>query len=105
MNTNAKRLLHIFLSAGKSLWTATMSMAWGLASIFLLAALIAYYKQDSSAILNLLDIAHWLMQNWGLFWVIIFFFDFLVNVKELGKNEPMEEIDYFAGPSKKEERL
>lgn len=87
MNTTStlSRISHYLLATAKSFWGATVSMAWGLATFFLLSALITYYNQDTTLISGLFSIINVLMTNWQIVWGVLFVFDFLVNYKELEK--------------------
>ena len=55
-----------------SVWNATIHIVWGVATVFLLTALIAYYNVDTSAIATLLELAYLVIQNWVAFWWVFF---------------------------------
>jgi len=79
------KIVNLFLAAAKSVWGATVSTAWGMATFFLLAALLGYYELDGSTLTGLFTIIGTLMDNWQLVWSVLFCFDFLVNLKEINK--------------------
>jgi len=80
-----KRIILVIVAILKSLWDATIHIVWGIATMFLLMALINYYKIDTSAVGNLLKLTYYLMDYWGIFWWLFFLSDLYINTKELSK--------------------
>jgi len=81
------KIVNLFLATAKSFWGATVSTAWGMATFFLLAALLGYYELDGSTLTGLFTIIGTLMDNWEIVWIMLFGFEFLVNLRELNKGE------------------
>jgi len=81
---------NLLLAGAKSFWGATVNTAWGIATFFLLGALVGYYEADTSLITGLFRIIYALMSNWQLVWCVLFIFELLVNYKELTKARKKE---------------
>jgi len=71
------------LAAAKSFWGATVNTAWGLATFFILAAMINYYQQDASVIAQFFTIVGTLMENWQFVFSVLFAYELLVSYNRL----------------------
>jgi len=94
------KLFVFVLSVIKALFNAITTLVWGYASFFLLAGLIAYFKQDASAIQTLLLTVPIIFKYWLVFFSAIFIYEVLYFYKELipkdkvvirTEREPMNE--------------
>ena len=81
------QLAHFFLATAKAIWGATVQTAWGMATFFLLAALIGYYKADASSIEGLFVIIRALMDNWQVVFAVLFAFEILSNIKDIKEKD------------------
>jgi len=81
--TLLSRFSAYLLAAAKSIWSATVSTAWGLATFFLLAALLGYYEMDATLISPFFTIVGTLMDNWQIVWFVLFAFELIVNYNQL----------------------
>jgi len=81
--TLLSRLSAYTLAGAKSLWSATVQTAWGFATFFLLAALLAYYEMDTTAIAPFFTIITTLMDNWQIAFGVLFVFELIVNYNSL----------------------
>jgi hypothetical protein len=77
------KVLALVLSVIKALWQAFTTIVWGLASFFLLAGLLVYFKQDPSAIQSILLLVPIFTKNWLLFFAAIFIYEVLYLYKDL----------------------
>jgi len=101
-------ILGFLLSTGKAFFNALVSVAWGIASFFLLIALIGYYKVDASAIQTLLNLVLFVEKNWGVFFFILFLWEFIVDYKEFLRpvlQSPTIQTQTAQTPTKKEVKL
>ena len=80
------------LALVKSVWDATIHIVWGIATIFLLGGLLAYFEVDTSQITSLLKIAYWLMENWTLFWWSIFILVYYSEIKGILKEWKQQRL-------------
>ncbi len=61
------KLFVFVLSVIKALWNAVVAIVWGLASFFLLAGLLVYFKQDTEAIQSILALVPIITKYWLVF--------------------------------------
>lgn len=76
------KILGIVLCGIKAFFSAVVQVAWGIATFFLLAGLMVYFKQDTSLITTLLKLVLFIQQNWLWFFWAIGIFDFIINLKD-----------------------
>ena len=81
--TLLSRFSAYLLAAAKSIWSATVSTAGGLATFFLLAALLGYYEMDATLISPFFTIVGTLMDNWQIAFGVLFVFELIVNYNSL----------------------
>ncbi len=77
--------LFFVLSFIKALWSAFFQVVWGICTLFLLSALITYYKQDATAILQILIVASVVTKNWLYFFGVIALWELIVNYNSIPK--------------------
>jgi hypothetical protein len=109
------KLFVFVLSVIKALWNAVVAIVWGLASFFLLAGLLVYFKQDTEAIQSILALVPIITKYWLVFFSAIFIYEVLYSYKELipkdkvvikterepMNEEPLEQIEYVMEKEKK----
>lgn len=99
------RLLGFLLSVIKAFFSAVVQLAWAMATFFLLAGLIGYFKVDASSITTLLSLVQFIMERWGFFFFVIFAWEFFMNFKEWMKPVLRQEDLDVKTKKKKEEKL
>lgn len=82
MGNLGHKLLGVVLSAVKAFFSGIVQIAWGIATFFILGALLTYYKVDTSAITTLLKLTVFIQQNWLYFFWVIAIWEFIVNLKD-----------------------
>jgi len=91
--TNAgHKLLGFVLAMFKAFWSAVVQVAWGIATFFLLIGLLGYFKVDPSALTTLFKLVEFVQKNWGLFFIVIFLWEFITNYKEFLRPIMKEEM-------------
>jgi len=80
------KLFYFVLSLIKSIWSATLTLAWGIAGMFLLGGIVKIPPPELSMIISLL------INNWKWFFAVFFIIDIIVQFKELNKEEKNETI-------------
>ena len=71
--------LNVLLSIFKSIWSASITIIWGVAGILLSTGLIIQYQQDPTIVAGIFSIMGFLMEYWLYFLVVLFLYDLLVN--------------------------
>jgi hypothetical protein len=81
---NVMSLLYLLSAVALAFFKAVTELAWGLASMFLLAGLITYFKVDTSTIQPLLfKMFAFIVTNIKWFLLAIFVFYMFRNIKEM----------------------
>lgn len=81
----AKILFSFIVVFFKSMFNAVVTIAFGIASFFLLGGLIKAYNQIPPA--ELMYLVGVIMDNWRWFFLIIWLFNLIVDYKELTKGD------------------
>lgn len=81
----ARTLFNFILVFFKSMFNAVVSIAFGIASFFLLSGLIKAYNQVPPA--ELMYLVGVVLDNWRWFFLVLWIFNLIVDYKELTKGD------------------
>ena len=82
----ANMTLNMIICLAKAFFNALISVSWGIATFFILAAVITYYKLDPSSVTLLLELAQTVMKYWGVFFLVFLGYDFVTSYKDFARN-------------------
>ena len=80
-----KEIGYFILALIKSIWSSIVSIAWGFAGFFILMGVVKQY--DQTLPLELLSSIRLLINNWQIFFAVIFVIDLVLVYKELKKGD------------------
>jgi hypothetical protein len=75
-------ILGFVLCFFKAFWRAIIEIVWGIAAIVLLSGLLQYGNDVG----NLTKIVGYILNNWGLFFFVLFIYEFMVSYQTFPNN-------------------
>jgi hypothetical protein len=84
-------ILSLFLSGMRSFFYAVVDIAWAIAVFFLIAALISYYKADTTVVQPFFTLISFVQHNWAFFFIALLFYHWFVFSNELFKSMDLKD--------------